>query len=153
MHNLSRPEQEEGVSQLGLTGPEMEIARRNFIRPRTFSRTNRTFTLSSRVSRDIRCSGWVITIWLFLYFNALMVSFVMENEFQRDGIKISFNSLSYIIGLIWRKIILLDVKENLYSIKILGFYIFRKIRVRWKNEHVVNFINFEDTTMKFTRHL
>lgn len=42
MHNLSRPEQEEGVSQLGLTGPEMEIARRNFIRPRTFSRTNRT---------------------------------------------------------------------------------------------------------------
>ena len=62
MHNLSRPEQEEGVSQLGLTGPEMEIARRNFIRPRTFSRTNRTFTLSSRVSRDIRCSGWVITI-------------------------------------------------------------------------------------------
>lgn len=80
MHNLSRPEQEEGVSQLGLTGPEMEIARRNFIRPRTFSRTNRTFTLSSRVLRDIRCSGWVITIWLFLYFNALMTSFVIHRE-------------------------------------------------------------------------
>ena len=61
MHNLLRPEHEEGVSQLGLVGPEMEIARRNFIRRLHFhARIETCVVISRSTQRSLRNNSTIL---------------------------------------------------------------------------------------------